>query len=497
MVDKIANTPGKNRRSLKAKRSSFSDENADDPKKTNTSVVGNNPNTPKKQNQQVNIAKTPQNATNPITPGSKKNKKRKSVQASLNNSGSDANNQSKDGSPSPKIQKLQMFPGVNNLDNATPKKTPKSEKQANKKNGADKTPSNNLAATTPKSAKSAKKNANATPNAVNKDDKFKFRHEKSVARRKARRMKYKEAELTLKKGGSVSAEFLEMITNQINSIEARPDKTATSKKKLRYLQKLQRLATGKQKPGNKQTNVQQNKQQKPAQKKQEKGEKQKQSKEESKKKVEPEPMQEESEEEDDANESDEDSSDYDAETTIKVDKVTKKMNEVENESDEEEDDEEEEEDDSAEEEEEDESMEAEEADNDEENDDEDDSEEEEDDDDEEEEKPAPKKIVAEKKKDNKKAKPDFQATESGKSRYIVFVGNLPYEANKADVMEHFKKVGDIQDVRLPTDTKTNKPRGFAYLEVKNEESYQVKYFYSKTCPSCNGCSLDNVFTFSG
>lgn len=59
-------------------------------------------------------------------------------------------------------------------------------------------------------------------------------------------------------------------------------------------------------------------------------------------------------------------------------------------------------------------------------------------------------------------------------RFVLFVGNIPYDTNKQDLIEHFKKSGEIKHIRIPTEKKTSKPRGFGYLELSNEESYQVK-----------------------
>ncbi|XP_018573498.1 nucleolin 1 [Anoplophora glabripennis] len=57
-------------------------------------------------------------------------------------------------------------------------------------------------------------------------------------------------------------------------------------------------------------------------------------------------------------------------------------------------------------------------------------------------------------------------------RFVLFVGNIPYETNKQDLIEHFKKSGEIKHVRIPTEKKTSKPRGFAYVELSDEETYQ-------------------------
>lgn len=76
-----------------------------------------------------------------------------------------------------------------------------------------------------------------------------------------------------------------------------------------------------------------------------------------------------------------------------------------------------------------------------------------------------------------KGKQQPQGTPGGKKRFVLFVGNLSFDAQKEDVLEHFNKVGDIQDVRIATHPDTNKPRGFGYVELKNEEAYQVKTFF--------------------
>ncbi|KAI8636752.1 hypothetical protein BD408DRAFT_406927 [Parasitella parasitica] len=55
------------------------------------------------------------------------------------------------------------------------------------------------------------------------------------------------------------------------------------------------------------------------------------------------------------------------------------------------------------------------------------------------------------------------------SRYIVFVGNLPYTTTKEDLEKHFESAGDIKSVRLLTDKATGKPKGFAFLEFENSK----------------------------
>jgi RNA recognition motif-containing protein len=52
----------------------------------------------------------------------------------------------------------------------------------------------------------------------------------------------------------------------------------------------------------------------------------------------------------------------------------------------------------------------------------------------------------------------------------IFVNNLPYEITKAQINEMFMKYGEILDVRVIYNPKTNKPRGYCYVEFNDEES---------------------------
>ena len=52
----------------------------------------------------------------------------------------------------------------------------------------------------------------------------------------------------------------------------------------------------------------------------------------------------------------------------------------------------------------------------------------------------------------------------------VFVGNLDFNATRADVQTLFAEVGEIRDVFLPTDRESGRPRGFAFVEFASEEN---------------------------
>ena len=59
------------------------------------------------------------------------------------------------------------------------------------------------------------------------------------------------------------------------------------------------------------------------------------------------------------------------------------------------------------------------------------------------------------------------------SRYIVFVGNLPYATTKEEIEKHFENVEGIKSVRLLTDKATGKPKGFAFMEFENSKDLNV------------------------
>lgn len=91
------------------------------------------------------------------------------------------------------------------------------------------------------------------------------------------------------------------------------------------------------------------------------------------------------------------------------------------------------------------------------------------------EEPSVKKQKKDKKKDNKKEKSENGSSEKqgAAARFIVFVGNLPYDATVDQIKAHFSKISP-SSVRHSTDKKTGKSKGFAFLEFDN-------YDKMKTC----------------
>jgi nucleolar protein 6 len=67
---------------------------------------------------------------------------------------------------------------------------------------------------------------------------------------------------------------------------------------------------------------------------------------------------------------------------------------------------------------------------------------------------------------------DDNADEKNKKNKIhrtLFVGQLPFKCTEELIRKHFEEAGDIQ-VRMLTDKKTNKFRGLAFIEVKDNKA---------------------------
>lgn len=51
----------------------------------------------------------------------------------------------------------------------------------------------------------------------------------------------------------------------------------------------------------------------------------------------------------------------------------------------------------------------------------------------------------------------------------LFVGNLDFKATRQEVEDLFAEVGEVEEVFLPTDRATGRPRGFAFVTFVNED----------------------------
>jgi cold-inducible RNA-binding protein len=65
----------------------------------------------------------------------------------------------------------------------------------------------------------------------------------------------------------------------------------------------------------------------------------------------------------------------------------------------------------------------------------------------------------------------------------LFVGNLSYSTTEEDLRELFGKAGNIRAVTIPMDRTTERPRGFAFVEMDSPAEAQ------KAINLCNGQML--------
>ena len=54
----------------------------------------------------------------------------------------------------------------------------------------------------------------------------------------------------------------------------------------------------------------------------------------------------------------------------------------------------------------------------------------------------------------------------------IFIGGLPFECGDMEIREDFGKFGGIDDIYLPTDKETGKPRGFGFVTFTDARDAQ-------------------------
>jgi len=67
----------------------------------------------------------------------------------------------------------------------------------------------------------------------------------------------------------------------------------------------------------------------------------------------------------------------------------------------------------------------------------------------------------------------------------IYVGNLPYSADSAQLSLIFSAYGDVVDARVITDRNSGQSKGFAFVEMDTEESAR------RAIAELNGTTLDN------
>jgi len=65
----------------------------------------------------------------------------------------------------------------------------------------------------------------------------------------------------------------------------------------------------------------------------------------------------------------------------------------------------------------------------------------------------------------------------------IYVGNLPFTANEAEVRALFSQHGTVESVSLPTDRETGRPRGFGFVEMSQADA-------SRAIQNLNGHSMN-------
>ena len=51
----------------------------------------------------------------------------------------------------------------------------------------------------------------------------------------------------------------------------------------------------------------------------------------------------------------------------------------------------------------------------------------------------------------------------------LYLGNLPFAASDDDIREAFSAYGTIEDLFIPLDRETNRPRGFAFITLADDD----------------------------
>ena len=59
--------------------------------------------------------------------------------------------------------------------------------------------------------------------------------------------------------------------------------------------------------------------------------------------------------------------------------------------------------------------------------------------------------------------------ENGTRMKSIFIGNLNFETSEGDVRVTFEQYGEVRRVTMMTDRETGLPRGFAFVEMPNDE----------------------------
>ncbi|CAG5114868.1 unnamed protein product [Candidula unifasciata] len=87
------------------------------------------------------------------------------------------------------------------------------------------------------------------------------------------------------------------------------------------------------------------------------------------------------------------------------------------------------------------------------------------------------------------------SSKDSKNKYVLFIGNLPYNITREQLEEHFRKTGGIKSVRIPKEKGTDKGRGFAYMEFDGRISHGIALRLHQT--TLGGRKINVEFTSIG
>ncbi len=54
----------------------------------------------------------------------------------------------------------------------------------------------------------------------------------------------------------------------------------------------------------------------------------------------------------------------------------------------------------------------------------------------------------------------------------IYIGNLSFQAEQDDLFDLFSQYGEVKQCSLPLDRETGRKRGFAFVEMNNDEDEQ-------------------------
>lgn len=55
----------------------------------------------------------------------------------------------------------------------------------------------------------------------------------------------------------------------------------------------------------------------------------------------------------------------------------------------------------------------------------------------------------------------------------IYIGNLDYKKSEKDIQEIFTKFGNVKYVKVMTDPKTNRSKGFAFVQMPNKKAAEL------------------------